>query len=408
MKKRYSSSPLLALSAPAYAQLGGLGGALNKAQQAQDAKTEARRPHLLRGGGADDRRRRQRQGPASASASSRTPPCTSTSRWSARRSPGSPSGPNLPWTFIVLDTDGVNAFASPGGFVHITRGALGLIKNEAELAGVLGHEIGHVTRKHTINAIRKSKAVKLGASVAREPRRSCQRSAIVAYDKCSRTPTTAATSSTPTRFGVGAAAEGRLRRRRARRRSSAARRSQQGPGREERPVRVASGNHRAHRQDGNGLAAAKTTATVAAALQGERQVPAGADHRHRRRRRRRVWPRRDPARTEKKEEPKKKGFGLGSLKQTVAPEKQSSQVSASGGARGVGPDRAAKGGSNPAVVKAAVTAGETGGVQEGDCVVRQSHVASQHVLPSGRAGIKPARPFPSSNDAPGPRSPDRR
>ena len=72
--------------------------------------------------------------------------------------------PNLPWTFIVLDTDGVNAFASPGGFVHITRGALGLIKNEAELAGVLAHEIGHVAHKHTVNAIRKNKAVQLGTS----------------------------------------------------------------------------------------------------------------------------------------------------------------------------------------------------------------------------------------------------
>ena len=71
--------------------------------------------------------------------------------------------PNLPWTFIVLDTDGVNAFAAPGGFVHITRGALALIKNEAELAGVLGHEIIHVTEKHTIRAIQKSKAVQMGA-----------------------------------------------------------------------------------------------------------------------------------------------------------------------------------------------------------------------------------------------------
>ncbi|HVB38702.1 MAG TPA: M48 family metalloprotease, partial [Vicinamibacterales bacterium] len=57
--------------------------------------------------------------------------------------------PNLPWQFIVLDTDGVNAFAAPGGIVHITRGALGLIQNEAELAGVLGHEITHVADKHT-------------------------------------------------------------------------------------------------------------------------------------------------------------------------------------------------------------------------------------------------------------------
>lgn len=65
--------------------------------------------------------------------------------------------PNLAWTFIVLDTDGVNAFAAPGGYIHITRGALALIQNEAELAGVLGHEIVHVTEKHTINAIKKAK-----------------------------------------------------------------------------------------------------------------------------------------------------------------------------------------------------------------------------------------------------------
>ena len=64
----------------------------------------------------------------------------------------------------MLDTDGVNAFAAPGGYVHITRGALALIKNEAELAGVLGHEIIHVTEKHTIHAIQKSKAVQMGAS----------------------------------------------------------------------------------------------------------------------------------------------------------------------------------------------------------------------------------------------------
>jgi predicted Zn-dependent protease len=72
--------------------------------------------------------------------------------------------PNLPWTFIVLDTDGVNAFAAPGGYVHITRGALALVKSEAELAGVLGHEIIHITEKHTIRAIQKSKAVQMGAS----------------------------------------------------------------------------------------------------------------------------------------------------------------------------------------------------------------------------------------------------
>jgi predicted Zn-dependent protease len=73
------------------------------------------------------------------------------------------SRPNLTWRFIVLDTDGVNALAAPGGYIHITRGALSLIQNEAQLAGVLGHEIEHVTNKHTVRAIQKSKAIQIGA-----------------------------------------------------------------------------------------------------------------------------------------------------------------------------------------------------------------------------------------------------
>jgi predicted Zn-dependent protease len=71
------------------------------------------------------------------------------------------SRPNLNWQFVVLDTEGVNAFAAPGGFVHITKGLLGLLKNEAELAGVLGHELTHVTEKHTVNAIQKNDTIKL-------------------------------------------------------------------------------------------------------------------------------------------------------------------------------------------------------------------------------------------------------
>jgi predicted Zn-dependent protease len=67
--------------------------------------------------------------------------------------------PNLNWKFIVLDTDAVNAYAAPGGFVHITKGLLGLVKNEAELADVLGHEITHVTQKHTLKSIQNSKRV---------------------------------------------------------------------------------------------------------------------------------------------------------------------------------------------------------------------------------------------------------
>ncbi len=57
--------------------------------------------------------------------------------------------PDLKFTFTVLDDDIVNAFALPGGYVYISRGLLGLANNEAELAGVLGHEIGHITGRHS-------------------------------------------------------------------------------------------------------------------------------------------------------------------------------------------------------------------------------------------------------------------
>lgn len=73
--------------------------------------------------------------------------------------------PKLDWKFIVLDTDGVNAYAAPGGFVHITRGLLGLMKNEAELAGVLGHEVTHITERHTIEAIKQGKLVNTAGEV---------------------------------------------------------------------------------------------------------------------------------------------------------------------------------------------------------------------------------------------------
>jgi predicted Zn-dependent protease len=58
--------------------------------------------------------------------------------------------PALPWQFTVVDQPAINAFALPGGFIYITRGILPFLENEAELAGVLGHEIGHVTARHSV------------------------------------------------------------------------------------------------------------------------------------------------------------------------------------------------------------------------------------------------------------------
>jgi len=63
--------------------------------------------------------------------------------------------PNLPWHFGVLDTETVNAFAAPGGYVFVTRGLLRIAGGESDLAGVLSHEIGHVLRRHHLEAIRK-------------------------------------------------------------------------------------------------------------------------------------------------------------------------------------------------------------------------------------------------------------
>ena len=58
--------------------------------------------------------------------------------------------PNLPWKFTLIDSPVVNAFAVPGGFVYFTRGIMAHFNNEAQFAGVLGHEIGHVTARHTV------------------------------------------------------------------------------------------------------------------------------------------------------------------------------------------------------------------------------------------------------------------
>ncbi len=70
--------------------------------------------------------------------------------------------PNLPWTFAVVDSPAVNAFALPGGYIYVTRGILAHLNSEAELAGVLGHEIAHVTARHSAAQYSKQTAGSLG------------------------------------------------------------------------------------------------------------------------------------------------------------------------------------------------------------------------------------------------------
>lgn len=168
--KRTISVVVIALVAvmgsPLAAQLGQVGGALKKANQAKKVAdtidslvfTDAEKVEL---GKQVSDKLRLRYGVVQDKAVHKYVTLVGTMVAQATGKSGTP------WKFIVLDTDGVNAYAAPGGFIHITRGALSLLQNESELADILGHEIAHVTEDHTVNAIKKGKMVELGAEMSR-------------------------------------------------------------------------------------------------------------------------------------------------------------------------------------------------------------------------------------------------
>ena len=82
-------------------------------------------------------------------------------RWVASQS----ERPDLPWHFGVIESNDVNAFAAPGGYIFVTKGLYKQLLNEAELAGVLGHEIGHVVRQHHLNILQQSKLLDVGGKL---------------------------------------------------------------------------------------------------------------------------------------------------------------------------------------------------------------------------------------------------
>lgn len=73
---------------------------------------------------------------------------------------------NLVWTFTVLDSPEINAFALPGGYVYVTRGIMAYMESEADLAGVIGHEIGHVTARHGAQRATRQQNAGLGVFAA--------------------------------------------------------------------------------------------------------------------------------------------------------------------------------------------------------------------------------------------------
>ena len=356
---------ILAIGAPAYAQLGGIGRRVQQMQERKDQFDDLNitEQEEIKLGSDVSAKIRQRFGVVQDAAVHKYVALVGTMLTEQT------TRPKLPWTFIVLDTDGVNAFAGPGGFVHITRGALALIKSEAELAGVLGHEIAHVAQKHTINAIRKSKGVQIGTSEA-----SSNRGAFLgafanrAYDMVLENSFDRGDELDADKEGIllvqkagyaGTGLSDFLARLAARNKGQAEKNGlfASHPETQERIGKV------------KGLAGSKPGAAVAArysasikyqpvdltqiatVVEGSAGLTGSA---------------KPPAKPEeKKAEEKKKGFGLSNLTKTTTAGKNEQQVAASGGARGLGADRLAKGGDNPNPVKPAISPAEVSAFRKG-------------------------------------------
>lgn len=278
--------------------------------------------------------------------------------------------PGLPWTFIVLDTDAVNAFAAPHGYVHITRGALALMKDESELAGVLAHEIVHVAEEHTIDALKKNTLKSAAAEQVAGGNGLIEFLANAAYNNIldnaySRGDEGAADTQGITlisKAGYAPQGLGSFLTTLADRNKSAT----------EKRGLFSSHPEMQARQDkltstitkgklaGTQLVADRYKATIkykpvpqsqiATVAEGTKGL-AGGSSASAKDSKGGTTAKADPP----QEAPKKKGFGLGKLVSGGGSESKSAQVVGSGGARGLDPEKDAKGGGNPAVVAVKVT-----------------------------------------------------
>jgi Zn-dependent protease with chaperone function len=275
--------------------------------------------------------------------------------------------PTLPWTFIVLDVPSVNAFAAPGGYVHITRGALAFMQDEAELAGVLGHELTHITETHTIRAIQKRSGIKMGAEETLSGNAALFEQ--VVGEAVANITNQAFSSSEENESDekgltlankVGYAPHGLpafLTRLKERNKDTQEKRGLF-PSHPEMEARIA----RLTKQAGTIKPAGTATvaeryrtfisytptpqADIAMVEAGSAGLAGGEGGEAK-------------AAEPKKEEPKKRrGFGLGSLMAPGGGEKKSAQASASGGSRGLDPERDAVGGKNPKPVPVTLVAAD--------------------------------------------------
>jgi beta-barrel assembly-enhancing protease len=365
MKVLINIIAILAVSAPAYAQLGGL---MRKAQQAQERKQQLDELNIteeeeIKLGADVSSKIRTRFGVVQDSEVHKYVTLVGTLLTEQT------TRPKLPWTFIVLDTDGVNAFAAPGGFVHITRGALALIKSEAELAGVMGHEIAHVAQKHTINAIRKSKAVQIGTSETLSNRgtfldalanRTYEMVLENSFDRADELDADKEGILLVQKAGYAGTGLSEFLARLAERNKGQAEKNGLFASHPETQERIGKVKQLAGSKPG-AVVAARYTSTikyqpteltnVATVVEGSAGLTGGGKQ--------------QTKPEEKKAEEKKKGFGLSNLTKSVSGGKNEQQVAASGGARGVGADRLAKGGDNPNPVKVAISPADVAAFKKG-------------------------------------------
>ena len=277
--------------------------------------------------------------------------------------------PDYPWRFIVLDTDAVNAFAAPGGYIHITKGCLALLANESELAGVLGHELVHVTEDHTVKALSKAGFVDAGASATGKGNTitaglvdQVTNIALQGFGRGEELESD--------KDGLAMAAKAGyqpnglstfLRRLQDRNAGSSEKRGlfASHPQMQERLEKLAA-------QEKKSGASAVTLearykqhiaykpvpqAAIATVAAGSSGLASGGSS-----------SKKSDTKAEKpetEEKPKKRGFGLGKIADSLGGgEKKSGQTVASGGARGLDPEVDAKGGPNPGVVSVSVSPGD--------------------------------------------------
>ena len=273
--------------------------------------------------------------------------------------------PDLPWRFIVLDTDGVNAFAAPGGFIHITRGALALLDNEMELAGVLAHEAVHVTEKHSINAIRNGRMKDMGFEMA--PSGGLTQAALnrlaeeaynvvyAGYGRGEELESDRLGLALANRVGYDPKGLGAFLARLQERNRSATEKQGLFASHPEMQERLEKLDRQIAEQKLVASAVLadrykkfityipKAQAEIAEVVAGTSGLSGGGT----------------AGATKQEEAPKKKrGFGLANLVKPGGEEKKSAQVTGSGGSRGVDTERNARGGDNPALVAVTITAAE--------------------------------------------------